>query len=111
MALTKLMESYCTRYHLRFDKVSFRCRDAKSGAEKVVGPEQTPSDLGLSGEDLTIVAECKDEELEIVMKKVAGVNLLEAAEAMEKCAFQPRKAMQVRSGSLPSAVCRSKVCC
>ena len=34
----------------------------------------------------------KDDEVEAVMKK-AGVGLLEAAEAMERCSFQPRKAL------------------
>jgi hypothetical protein len=32
-------------------------------------------------------------QVEAVMKK-AGVGLLEAAEAMEKCSFQPRRALQ-----------------
>ena len=36
----------------------------------------------------------QDTEVEQVMKR-AGVGLLEAAEAMEKCSFQPRKALQM----------------
>ena len=36
----------------------------------------------------------QDTEVETVMKR-AGVGLLEAAEAMEKCSFQPRKALQM----------------
>jgi len=40
------------------------------------------------------VAIVKDDEVEAVMKR-AGVGLLEAAEAMEKCTFQPRKALQM----------------
>ena len=39
-----------------------------------------------------LLAVYKDDEVEAVMKK-AGVTLLEAAEAMEKSAGQPRKAL------------------
>jgi hypothetical protein len=34
-------------------------------------------------------------EIDALMKK-SGASMLEAAEALEKCSFQPRKALQVR---------------
>lgn len=42
----------------------------------------------------TLQAVVKDPEVEIIMKR-ANVGVLEAAEAMEKCAYQPRKALQI----------------
>jgi len=93
-AMQRLMESYCSKHHFRPDKVKLKYLDKKTGSEKIVAPDQTPSDLGMSLEQEELVAIVKDDEVEAVMKR-AGVGLLEAAEAMEKCTFQPRKALQM----------------
>eukprot|EP00288_Rhodomonas_lens_P009226 CAMPEP_0177724748 /NCGR_PEP_ID=MMETSP0484_2-20121128/18889_1 /TAXON_ID=354590 /ORGANISM="Rhodomonas lens, Strain RHODO" /LENGTH=649 /DNA_ID=CAMNT_0019237227 /DNA_START=27 /DNA_END=1973 /DNA_ORIENTATION=+ len=92
--LLKLMESYCTRQHLRPEYVSFTWTEPKSGKPIPVEGDSTPSDLGMSAEVETLQAVVKDPEVEIIMKR-ANVGVLEAAEAMEKCAYQPRKALQI----------------
>ena len=58
-------------------------------------PEQTPSDLGMSADTEELVAIVTDEEVDAVMKR-GGVGLLEAAEALDRCGYLPRKALQVR---------------
>jgi len=92
-AMARLMESYCSKHHLRPDKVKLKYVDKKTGIAKQVEADQSASDLDMSLENEELLAYVKDEEVEAVMKR-AAVGLLEAAEAMEKCSFQPRKALQ-----------------
>ena len=92
--MQRLMESYCSKNFFRAEKVKLKYLDKKSGAAKPVEADQTPSDLGMSLEHEELVAVIKDDEVAAVMKR-AGVELLEAAEAMDKCLFQPRKALQL----------------
>jgi hypothetical protein len=92
-AMARLMESYCSKHHFRPDKVKLIYMDKKTGMAKQVEADQSASDLDMSLENEELLAYVKDEEVEAVMKR-AAVGLLEAAEAMEKCSFQPRKALQ-----------------
>eukprot|EP00960_Hanusia_phi_P074189 768177-Hanusia_phi.AAC.9 len=112
-AMQKLMDSYCLKQHLRIEKVRFEYLDKKSGRIQVavmiwewvdpssnniffqmVEPEQTPSDLGMSADSEELVAIVIDEEIDAVMKR-GGVGLLEAAEALDRCGYLPRKALQL----------------
>ena len=101
-AMLQLLDSYCLRQHLRPEKVSFRVTPKHGpGEDKNVEGESTPSDLGLQDGDFVLVT-VKDDEVDAVVQK-SKCHLLEAAEALEKCSYQPRKALQV---NLHPEICR-----
>ena len=57
-----------------------------------MGNQQTLADLGaVLGAEKNFQAVFEDDEIEAVMERTS-VGLLEAAEAMQTCDFQPRKA-------------------
>jgi len=59
-----------------------------------MGNQQTLADLGavLGGEEKNFQSVFEDDEIEAVMERTS-VGLFEAAEAMQTCDFQPRKAI------------------
>eukprot|EP00277_Geminigera_cryophila_P018793 CAMPEP_0179437644 /NCGR_PEP_ID=MMETSP0799-20121207/21507_1 /TAXON_ID=46947 /ORGANISM="Geminigera cryophila, Strain CCMP2564" /LENGTH=436 /DNA_ID=CAMNT_0021218727 /DNA_START=163 /DNA_END=1470 /DNA_ORIENTATION=- len=91
--LRELAENVCAKLHLRPDKLHFTYVDPATGDTVPVDLDETAMGLELNDEEL-LLAYVSDDEVEEVMKR-SGVGLLEAAEVMEKCEFQPRKALQM----------------
>mmetsp|Transcript_55072 Transcript_55072/g.130279 ORF Transcript_55072/g.130279 Transcript_55072/m.130279 type:complete len:624 (+) Transcript_55072:73-1944(+) len=97
-ALSNVLDSYCSRQHLRPANVIFKYLNRALGTTTNVEAEQTPSDLGMLNDKEYIFGKVNDKELEMVMKKT-GCSMPEVAEALDNSEYQPRKAIQLLESS------------